>query len=649
MSREVRSLAPFSGGLNQIVHPGYLQDNELLEASNIDYTDSFGAITKRDGTTSYATLTGGDRYRITGMHWVQGATSFWAHDANGALWLIPVAGGVVASPLVTGLGTGRAHFANMITSTFIQNKNKTNGQDQWVTQSGNIVYMVDGGAPYRILNQATARTMGFPAPATTATVATGAAGVLTGNYQYRITFVYDNAAEESSGSSSSATVSPSAQQVDLTAIPVGGGSSGVTARNIYRTAAGGTVFYYLHQIADNATTTYSDNIADTSLGTEVVPNDNGVPPNGAENMVKIGDRIFMSLRNVLYFNAIVDNEASPFSLGSTYKHTSHPEIFPIFHRIVFDHNITGLISFQGNLLVFLEYGLYLVAGRLASEFVVIPITQEYGTSSPASIVEIDGAIYWLGRYPRPGIYRFGGGRPTLVSHKVHNEIEDDVRWVDADNAEAMKYKWNYVLFYPDATNNQNQSALVYDTRAQVWSKFDGDQASGNTFANPIMVENTASASDPIRYVAGEDRAVDGDEDTTLYRIMDESVSVDVGPTNIAMAVRTKHHDFGKPETQKRFIALRLVAEADANASIIIDRFYDYESSATGTTTVNLVAGFARNTETPIADGSSLAKRTVYFDKNEHGHTISVRVRSTDAYSPKILRMELEYEDIGELA
>lgn len=102
---------------------------------------------------------------------------------------------------------------------------------------------------------------GYPAPAAP-TVALGAAGILNGAYTYKITFVTANG--ETEGGTTSASISPVNQQVNLSAIPLG--ASGVMQRKIYRTLAGGTQHKFVATIADNTTTTYIDNLADGSLG-----------------------------------------------------------------------------------------------------------------------------------------------------------------------------------------------------------------------------------------------------------------------------------------------------------------------------------------------------------------------------------------------
>lgn len=98
-------------------------------------------------------------------------------------------------------------------------------------------------------------------------VAVGAAGALTGNYLYRVTFV--TATGETQGGVTSAAVAPVAQRISLTSIPTGtSGLITVTARKLYRTKAGGVdgTQQLVTTINDNTTTSYTDNTADAALG-----------------------------------------------------------------------------------------------------------------------------------------------------------------------------------------------------------------------------------------------------------------------------------------------------------------------------------------------------------------------------------------------
>lgn len=93
-------------------------------------------------------------------------------------------------------------------------------------------------------------------------------GMGVGVYKYTVTFV-NAMGETSAGAEGSVTTTSSNKQVALTAIPLG--AAGVTARKIYRTAVGGATGTekFVHTIADNTTTTYTDILADASLGVTV--------------------------------------------------------------------------------------------------------------------------------------------------------------------------------------------------------------------------------------------------------------------------------------------------------------------------------------------------------------------------------------------
>ncbi len=89
-----------------------------------------------------------------------------------------------------------------------------------------------------------------------------------GAHRYLATFV--TAAGETQGGTISSAVTVADKsvngQVALSAIPIGG--TAVTARKIYRTAAGGSTYLLLATIANNTGTTYTDNIADSALGAQ---------------------------------------------------------------------------------------------------------------------------------------------------------------------------------------------------------------------------------------------------------------------------------------------------------------------------------------------------------------------------------------------
>ena len=112
------------------------------------------------------------------------------------------------------------------------------------------------------------------APATPAV----SGNVNAGSHRWLATFVTaDGETQAGQVSAAVAVADPSINgKVALSAIPVGGAL--VTSRKLYRTQAGGSVFMYLATLTDNTSTTYTDNIADASLGAGVPTTNTTIDP-----------------------------------------------------------------------------------------------------------------------------------------------------------------------------------------------------------------------------------------------------------------------------------------------------------------------------------------------------------------------------------
>ena len=121
--------------------------------------------------------------------------------------------------------------------------------------------IVDDTTTRKIL--AGTKELQVPRAPVAALVATASGNVTNGAHTYKVTCLDAEGETIPSLVSNSVTVDASHKQVTVT-LPLGG--TGTTSRKIYRTAAGGTAYLLLATLADNTTTSYTDNIADASLG-----------------------------------------------------------------------------------------------------------------------------------------------------------------------------------------------------------------------------------------------------------------------------------------------------------------------------------------------------------------------------------------------
>lgn len=107
-------------------------------------------------------------------------------------------------------------------------------------------------------------------PSPTAALASPAApgNIENGAHRYLFTFVTADGETEAGAATAAVTVADKTVngQVALTNIATGGAA--VTSRKIYRTVAAGSTYKLLTTLANNTATTYTDNIADASLGAE---------------------------------------------------------------------------------------------------------------------------------------------------------------------------------------------------------------------------------------------------------------------------------------------------------------------------------------------------------------------------------------------
>lgn len=93
-------------------------------------------------------------------------------------------------------------------------------------------------------------------------------GLDAGGYKYKIAYYTTNTATPTEAGTASATITVTANKsIDLT-IPTSSDSK-VVGRKIYRTLAGGSVYYFVANVTNNTATTYTDTTPDASISSNV--------------------------------------------------------------------------------------------------------------------------------------------------------------------------------------------------------------------------------------------------------------------------------------------------------------------------------------------------------------------------------------------
>lgn len=247
--------------------------------------------------------------------------------------------------------------------------------------------------------------------------ATGAAGALTGTYLYLVTFYVTSTGQESNPFilSSAPSVITSSDKVDLTYIPVSSDTQ-VDARRIYRTTSGGSVYdaQFVTQINNNSTTTYTDNLADISLG-GLVPIDHDTAPVFKKIIIHKNRGFgFVKDESALYFS-------KEFNLWYWPQAQIDLSATADDYRILIDpddgDSIQNIVDYYDYVLIFKKNSVYILGGYDETDFFIRKV--QY--SDRVGCISFRGAIVannWCYFIDRNGIYRTNAQSVEYVGEPV---------------------------------------------------------------------------------------------------------------------------------------------------------------------------------------------------------------------------------------
>jgi len=237
-------------GFRNDIGSNYTSPDFLRAVQNFDYDDLDGA-----NKTLFPAVVNTEEF-VSGFN-IDNGFEYKYLDENNVLQTeqIVVTGGEIfkdvlgtATSIYSGLTTNSVcRFAVLNDKLFI-----TNGVDFCLVYWGAKGIIYEMGAP--------------------AVEATSSGGNPNGTYRYAQTYVTSGGEEIVGTVSNSVTVNNRQITVNLTL-----GYSGTTSRKIYRTTGSGDTYLLLATISDNTTETYTDNIADGSLGVAIGTPNNEIP------------------------------------------------------------------------------------------------------------------------------------------------------------------------------------------------------------------------------------------------------------------------------------------------------------------------------------------------------------------------------------
>ena len=457
---------------------------------NLRFTDTFGSLTKRASRAKYGGMT------TLGTSKIMHAVRYYKSSSSGKKL-------VIAYDTTLKVGTDS-------TGAFTNIKTGLTADQQYTDVTyKNLLYLFNGNDTSQVFDLAQTGTedIGVPTPGAP-TVATGAAGVLTGNYKYKVSYQIDSYQEGNAGTAS-AQVSPSSEKVELTAIPTSANTR-VTARHLYRTQAGGSVYYFLATISDNTTTTYSDNIADGSLDTtRTGATDYGAP----DQNYKYG-----LLHNARIFQARGETDKSKVIYCDIRSGIAYPDVYPTNNFFFVTRDDGEEITFVGQD----QYGALTVMKPNAIVRVDTTADSPVGWSGMNDVVSRDGCICpYSAKKTNVGILYVGGfgeAKRRLMlwdganAREIFPELEpllsEAARSANDDFIGVYRDGFYYLAFR-DANTTYNNLVLIVDLTNMLYTLDDKSvQCFSNWSSKNDFGELYTGSADTIGLVLREDTSVE---------------------------------------------------------------------------------------------------------------------------------------------
>jgi hypothetical protein len=140
--------------------------------------------------------------------------------------------------------------------------------------------------------------------------------------------------------------------------------------------------------------------------------------------------------------------------------------------------ITGLETFQDNLIVFTRKTKYVLFGEDPGNFILRQSSGKKGSVNQATIKSDPNYVYFLSD---DGVYRYNGSTDELMSDAIQTEIDN---MADRTMAAAVVHNNYYRLYYAQIGSTKNDTCIIWDTLNKFWLR------DSNTYIDKPFVGET---------------------------------------------------------------------------------------------------------------------------------------------------------------
>lgn len=425
------------GGLNRRVNKFFIDDVQCQDILNFTFSDR-GSLSKISGYEKWNATSLGASKMLGGERFYKDGTPAQFVEAH----------------------NGKLYKGDDITKTFTEIATGLNATAKWYMKiNRNLLFMMNGIDEHKKWDGTTVTRWGTASPTVGPTAADGGAGAIgAGTYFWRYTFVTATMETHGSPNSNGLTLGAS-RQASLTGVAVSANPA-VTKRRVYRTAAGGSDFFFVGEIPDNTTTVFTDNIADSALGS-AMPLFKDPPPAGNKYVEQFKNRLWLAGDTTnprrLVFSEYFEPEAFPTTFFVDLPMTPGDEI-------------TGLKVLGDVLVVYGHNTPFLVIGETPFDFTVKRSFAQTGTESIRTVVLVENAHIYLSRF---GVYAFDGAISRLLSDDIDPLIRE-INLTQIGNSSAGYHDKSkvYRLAVSNGASATNNAERCLDLRHNAWFSTD---------------------------------------------------------------------------------------------------------------------------------------------------------------------------------
>ena len=347
-------------------------------------------------------------------------------------------------------------------------------------------------------------------------------GDINGVYRYKVVYVSKYGQLSNAGPASVDETAVDSTSIELTKIPVSSDAQ-VTARRLYRTVGNGSVYLFLDEILDNNSTTYTDIVADGSLGNETPPaagdfsDDNSIPP-------KAG--IVKTWKKTLF---MAGDPQNPYTLY--YSEDNEPESFPLINAFDMDGKITAMYESYAGLVIETETGKWQIIGD-NPDFSVDKIVDGMGCVGRRAA----GTARLIGyAVDRDGMRLFDLAETKKISEPIRDKYDTDIDKVNIELIHTVHSKSKNMImqFNPDSSGNYT-SIFAYQypmdaVETGYWTEIVTPSAANLNFLDAVEIEDAN----------GDFQILASGADGMIYRLFNNSSKNWVDAAGVEYAIDTK--------------------------------------------------------------------------------------------------------------